>query len=138
VTDQNPIRTARRKALREQRLGPHAFCLFCGYTCLEALTRVSVEWLEARGINAERLHRLHEAHHIFGQALDPGSTVTLCLNCHREITEGLAREGVSMRAEANQHKLIALSLRASAVLFESLAKSFRKWASWLEEAWVNE
>lgn len=37
-----------------------------------------------------------------------------------------------MRPEKNLHKLIALMLRASAVLFESLASSYRKWASLLE------
>jgi hypothetical protein len=59
--------------------------------------------------------------------------VTLCLNCHREITEGLAREGVSMHPERNVHKLVALVLRSSAVLFEFLASSYRKWASLLED-----
>jgi hypothetical protein len=58
--------------------------------------------------------------------------VTLCLNCHGEITEGLRVEGVSMHPQENLLKLIALMLRGSAVLFESLAKSYRKWASLLE------
>jgi hypothetical protein len=67
-----------------------------------------------------------------GEAHDRDLTVTLCLNCHREITEGVAREGVSMHPEKNVHKLIALMLRASAVFFEFLATSYRKWASLLE------
>jgi hypothetical protein len=79
-----------------------------------------------------RLDRLLEEHHIVGEAHDPDLMVTLCLNCHREITEGLAREGVSMHPERDTHKLIALVLRGSAVLFESLASSYRKWASLLE------
>jgi len=58
--------------------------------------------------------------------------VTLCLNCHREITEGLASEGVSMRPETNLLKLIALMLRASAVLFDALAASYRNWAALLD------
>jgi hypothetical protein len=62
----------------------------------------------------------------------PDLTITICLNCHREITEGLARERVSMRPEKNLHKLIALILRASAVHLEFLAKSYRRWASLLE------
>lgn len=79
------------------------------------------------------MDRLLEEHHILGEAHDPDLIVTLCLNCHREITEGLDREGVSMYPEKNVNKLIVLVLRASAVLFESLASSYRRWASFLEE-----
>ncbi len=132
MRDQCPIRTARRKTLREDRLGRNAFCLFCGYACLESLTNVSRKSLKARGVSKGSIDRLLEEHHIHGHAHDPDLTVTLCLNCHREITEGLSREGVSMLPEKNLHKLIALVLRASAVLFESLAVSYRKWASLLE------
>ena len=133
MRNQQPIRTARRKVRREDRLGSDAFCLFCGYACLEALTQVSRKWLEERGVPKDRIDRLLEEHHIFGDAHDPDLTITLCLNCHREITEGLAREGVSMRPEKNLRKLIALILRASAVLFDFLAASYRKWASLLED-----
>ena len=114
-----------------------AFCLFCGYACLESLTQVSRKWLEERGVPKDRIDRLLEEHHIFGDAHDPDLTITLCLNCHREITEGLAREGVSMRPEKNLRKLIALILRASAVLFDFLAASYRKWASLLEDQSEN-
>ena len=130
--NQFPIRTARRKALREERLGKDAFCLFCGYGCLESLTNASRKWLEAKGISRGWIDRLLEDHHGLGEAHDPNSIVTLCLNCHREITEGLAREGVSMRPEKNISKLVALVLRASAVFFEALAKSYRKWANLME------
>jgi hypothetical protein len=132
MRDQQPIRTARRKTLRIDRLGNNAFCLFCGYACLEALTNVSRKWLEARGISKYWIDRLLELHHIVGEARDPDLTITLCLNCHREITEGLAREGVSMHPEASLYKLIAAMLRASAVLFDFLAVAYRKWASHLE------
>ena len=132
MRDRRPIQTARRKILREDRIGRNAFCLFCGYACLESLTQVSRQWLESKGIPKNRLDRLLEEHHIVGEAHDPDLMVTLCLNCHREITEGLAREGVSMRPERDIHKLIALVLRGSAVLFEFLASSYRKWASLLE------
>lgn len=132
MRDQSPIRTARRKLLREERVGSDAFCLFCGYACLESLTQVSRKWLEAKGISHSRLDRLLEEHHIVGEAHDPDLMVTLCLNCHREITEGLACEGVSMRPEKNLRRLIASVFRASAVLFESLASSYRKWAKLLE------
>jgi len=132
MRDQSPIRTARRQVLREDRIGSQAFCLFCGYACLESLTQVSRKWLEAKGISPSRLDRLLEEHHIIGDAHDPDLMVTLCLNCHREITEGLACEGVSMHPEKNLRRLIALVFRASAVLFESLASSYRKWAKLLE------
>jgi len=130
--DQYPIRTARRKALREERLGKRVFCLFCGYGCLESLTKVSRKWLESKGISEDWIDRLLEDHHGLGEDQDPDLIVTLCLNCHREITEGLAREGVSMRPENNLSKLVVLVLRASAVFFEALAKSYRKWANLLE------
>src|SRR3979490_1528314 len=68
VRDQNPIRTARRKTLRVDRLGNNASCLFCGYACLESLTKVSRQWLEARGISKCRIDRLLEVHHIVGEA----------------------------------------------------------------------
>ena len=132
MSDQSPIRTARRKVLREDRLGRNAFCLFCGYACLESLTHVSREWLEAKGISKDWLDRLLEEHHIVGEAHDPDLIVTLCLNCHREITEGLAREGVTMKPEKDRHKRVALMLRGSAVLFDFLAASFRKWANLLD------
>lgn len=134
MKDQLPMRTARRKALRKDRFGSNDFCLFCGYACLEALTRISRRWLEAKGVPTELLNHLLEDHHVIGEAHDPDLIVTLCLNCHREITEGLAREGVSMYPERNIHKLVALVLRGSAVLFEFLASSYRKWASLLEDS----
>lgn len=130
--NQYPIRTARRKALREERLGKNGCCLFCGYGCLESLTKVSSKWLESKGLSTDRIERLLEDHHVVGEAHDPDLFVTLCLNCHREITEGLAREGVSMRPEKSVRKLVALILRASATFFEALAKSYRKWANLLE------
>jgi len=138
MRDQQPIRTAKRRVLRQERLGNNAFCLLCGYGCLESLTHVSRKWLEARGISKDRIDRLLEEHHNVGEAHDPDLTMTLCLNCHREITEGLAREDVSMRPEKNPRKLMALRLRALAVLFESLASSHRKWASLLENQPENE
>ena len=90
------------------------------------------QWLEAREIPRDRLNRLLQEHHVVGEAHDPDLVVTLCLNCHQEITEGLAREGVSMHPQTNLLKLIAQMLRGSAVLFDSLAASHRKWAVLLE------
>jgi len=135
--NQHPIRTARRNALREERLGKDAFCLFCGYGCLESLTQVSRKWLESKGVSPDWIKRLLEVHHGVGEAHDPDLLITLCLNCHREITEGVAREGVSMHPEKNVPKLVALMLRATAVLFECLAKSYRKWANLLENEVEN-
>jgi hypothetical protein len=39
-----------------------------------------------------------------------------------------------MYPERNVHKLVALVLRSSAVLFEFLASSYRKWATLLEDS----
>jgi hypothetical protein len=131
VRDRDPIRTARRNIARQDRIGIDRFCLFCGYGCLESLTCVSRKWLEAQGV-PRSLNRLLEEHHVLGDAHDPNPTVTLCLNCHREITERLAREGVTMKPEKNLWKLIALVFRSSAVLFDCLAASYRKWANRVE------
>jgi hypothetical protein len=111
--------------------------LFCGYGHLEALTTVTRRWLEEKGISKGRLDRLLEDHHMLGCIHDPDLIVTLCLNCHREITEGLACEGVSMRPSKNLHKVIVDVLRASADLFERLAKSYRNWANLLEDQLEN-
>jgi hypothetical protein len=118
-----------RKQRRIERLGENAFCTFCGYSCLESLTAVSKEWLLSHRLP----NALLEKHHVVGRAHDSALTITLCLNCHREITEGLMQAGVSMRPERNSHKLVALMLKACAVLFELLAPSFRQWANALEE-----
>ena len=133
MRDESPIRTARRKVHRKERIGSNSFCLFCGYACLESLTSVSRKSLEDNGISPERLNRLLEDHHFFGKQHDADGVITLCLNCHREITEGIAREGISMRPEKNKYKAVALILRGSAVLFEYLAASYRKWARLLED-----
>jgi hypothetical protein len=127
----NPIRDANRRSRRKDRLGTGPSCLFCGYGELEALTRRSRRWLQSAGM-VRRIRRLLERHHIFGTAHDPDAVVTLCLNCHRAITEGLAREGVSMRPTENPNKLVAAGLRGSAITFEYLAKSYRRLAELLD------
>jgi hypothetical protein len=137
MPDQNPMRTARRTTAREGRFGMDAFCLFCGYAHLEVLTTRTRRWLEEKGISKNYLDRSLEDHHAFGSVNDPDLIVTLCLNCHREITEGLARAGVSMRPTKNQHKITIDVLRASADLFERLAKSYRQNANLLEDHLEN-
>jgi hypothetical protein len=69
-------------AIRKHRFGNNDFCLFCGYACLEALTRVTRRWLEERGIPKERLQRLLEEHHALGVAYDPELLIILCLRCN--------------------------------------------------------
>jgi len=118
------MRRWRRDARRKERVGQFPFCLSCGYACLECLTTVTRRWLKEKGIPDDYLYRLLQEHHIEREAINPDLVVTLCLNCHKEIEEGLANEGVSFYPEKNLHKLIALVLRASAVLFDSLANSY--------------
>jgi hypothetical protein len=132
VSDQNPIRSAAREALRKERFGANDFCFFCGYACLESLTQVSRNWLEARGLPTEVIEKLFEDHHVHGEAHDPNLTVTLCLNCHRAITEGLTRGGATMSPENNIVKSTAIRLRASAAFFDLLAISYRNCAKQLE------
>jgi hypothetical protein len=127
------MRKWRRNARRKERVGKFPFCLLCGYACLECLTTVTQRWLKEKGIPDAYLYRLLQEHHIEREAINPDLVVTLCLNCHKNIEEGLANEGVSFYPQENLHKLIALVLRTSAVLFDSLAKSYRHWATLLEK-----
>lgn len=127
------MRRWRRDARRKERVGRYPFCLFCGYAGLECLTTATIGWLREKGIQDEYLYRLLQEHHIERGAVNPDLVMTLCLNCHKKIEEKLAGEGVDFRPSQNVDKLIAHVLRASAVLFESLAKSYRHWANRLEK-----
>jgi hypothetical protein len=112
------VRTAVRHAKREKRLGPDAVCLLCGESHLEALTPVTKGWLER--------------HHVGGKANDATLTATLCLNCHRKVTEGLEVAGVSMGEPRDIPERLVMILRALAEFFCLLANALREWARQLE------
>ncbi len=68
-----------------------------------------------------------------GKNNDPNLVVSLCLNCHRTATEGLARAGVSMRSESDPIARVAQMLDALAAFFEMLVDVLRRWAELLRD-----
>jgi hypothetical protein len=125
--DRLPNRTALREARRLQKLGDIApVCAFCGYEGF--VISVTVRWLKARGVPRKILNKLLEDHHPHGSKHDPDLTIPLCRNSHAECTEGVRREGVSMRFEPNPRERIARTLEAQAAFFENLAEAQRRLA----------
>ena len=119
--DRLPNATALREARRLQELGDiPSVCAFCAYEGPVIL--VTVKWLKAHGVPKKLL----EDHHLDGRKYDPELTIPLCRNCHGECTEGLLREGVSMRFERDERERIALSLEAEAAFFERYAHAQRR------------
>jgi hypothetical protein len=131
MTEQTGIKTARRRRLKQERFGTlNPVCVLCGNGEIERFTAKPLGWLEER-IPPERLIELH---HVAGQNHDPNLVVPLCMNCHRTVTEGLARAGVSMRPQPEPREQIATILEALAVFFEYLVDSLRKWAEYLRKS----
>ena len=89
MKDQRPIRTARRKARRDER--------------------------ERLGLAATPCVHCIEEHHVLGQNHDSQLTVPLCEKHHREIHEQMLRAGVSLEYERDPRKRAAMALRAMAV-----------------------
>ena len=77
--------------------------------------------------------RFLEAHHLVGEAHDPGLTAFLCRNCHYLATENLLRAGVSMLPEPDPVKRTAIELRALSVHHRMLADKHERLAAELEE-----
>jgi len=118
--DRSPNATALREARRIQALGNvPSVCAFCSYEGL--VISVTAKWLKAHGVPKKLL----EDHHIVGRKHDPRLIIPLCRNCHGECTEGLLREGITMRFERDPHERIALTLEAQAVFHENYAKAQR-------------
>jgi hypothetical protein len=116
----NPLRTARRRAQRVQRLGcEHPFCLWCGCSDPMLLRPVTRSFLED--------------HHIFGIANDPDSTLALCFTCHALATEGLLQAGVTMTREPDSHKFAINMFRANAFHLRMLSEASGRFATYLEE-----
>ncbi len=121
--DRDPNRTALREARRLQGLGDTpSICAFCSYE--GPVIPVTIRWLKAHGVPKKLL----EDHHPRGRKHDPELTIPLCRNCHWQCTEGLLREGISMRFERDQRERIAISLEAQAAFFEDFAKAQRRLA----------
>jgi 5-methylcytosine-specific restriction endonuclease McrA len=125
VIEEDPIRTDRRRRRRQERFGcANPSCVLCGRPDLEKFTQETSNWLYKHGI---------ELHHVMIKAHDPDLVVPLCLNCHREVTEGLAQAGVSDRPEPNPVRRAIHMLNALAVFLEYLAVALRRLVEELKE-----
>jgi hypothetical protein len=115
----HPLRAARRKAQRLEKLGgEHPFCLHCGCSEPMLLRPVTRCFLEE--------------HHVVGFANDPDLTLALCFNCHALITEGLLQAGVSMTKQSDPIKFACVVFRALAVHFRALSEAFWRFANLLD------
>ena len=95
--EQDPIGNDARHTRRERRVGANATCLLCGYAKPEALFHVPGTLLEE--------------HHVGGRANDPRLTVSLCRNCHAEVTEDYKKHGVSMHTPGSVLEQVIASLQ---------------------------
>jgi hypothetical protein len=115
----HPLRTARRRARRLQKLGSqNPFCLFCG--CSEPMLLRPVT------------RRFLEDHHIFGIANDPDSTLALCFTCHALVTEGLLQADVRMTRELDPTKFAKNMFRALQVHHEILGQACGRFADFMD------
>jgi hypothetical protein len=114
----HPLRTARRRAQRLQKLGSeHPFCLWCGCSDPMLLRPVTRSFLED--------------HHIFGIANDPDFTLALCFNCHALATEGLLQAGVTMTREPDSHQFAINMFRANEFHLRQLSEASGRFADLL-------
>lgn len=125
MKDIHPLRTARRKAKRLAILGTSGpTCALCGIADPMLLRPVKRSFLEQ--------------HHVIGKHADPDLTVSLCFNCHAEVTEGLRAAGVTMEKPGNPREFARHVFCAFAVHFEFLSKACSKYARWIEQQKVEE
>src|SRR5262249_36988959 len=106
MSDQNPIRTARRKVRLEER--------------------------ERLGLAVPPCILCIQLHHTAGQNHDPKLTAPLCEKHHREMHEKMLRAGIPLRYERDIDKRAAMALRAMAVYGRAQADAMDRWADLLE------
>jgi hypothetical protein len=117
----NELRTELRKELRARRLGHDASCALCGKRNPEAL---------------RRLHRsLLEEHHLAGVASDSALTVTVCRNCHAELSESQRDHDLDLEHGRDRTALEAVEalLRGLALFVAKLAERLFEWAESLSD-----
>jgi|SRR6185437_15035928 len=115
----NPARSARRRIELREKLGcEHPECFYCGFAEPAALRRVS--------------RKFYEKHHPEGRNHDSDSIFFICRNCHVLLHERLADVGVNLKAISDPILRVVSMLRAEAVHFETVARTKRMQAEWLE------
>ena len=111
------IQTEVRRANRERRFEGATECRACGERELAALTKVSRQFLED--------------HHVVGIANDGDLTITLCLNCHRKVTEKMLEVGAPTADPRSCLDRTEAFLRGLAAFFAFLAEKLLEWADGL-------
>jgi hypothetical protein len=129
VREADPIGNDARDAEHLRELGPPPhICLFCGLHDPRSLLAKPPIWLESRVPRS-----VLEKHHVFLEALDPDSTVLLCILCHFKVTQGYLQAGIDFEREPNPVRRVKLMLRALAVFFAMLSKVLWQWSELLEK-----
>ena len=105
MRDQNPIRTARRKARQQER--------------------------ESLGLAVPPCILCIQDHHTAGRNHDPQLTAPLCEKHHHEQHELMHRAGVSLRYEADPVTRVEMALRAMAVYRRAEADAIERMADLL-------
>ena len=108
MTDQSPIRTARRKARRDER--------------------------ERLGLAVLPCSLCIEEHHVAGKNHDPILTAPLCEMHHRQIHERILRAGISLQYERDPVKRVAMALRAMAIYGRAQADAMDRLANLLDQS----
>lgn len=112
--ERNPIKNDARAERRARRLGPDAACVLCGVSTPEALTLAKSTLLEW--------------HHVAVRAHDDAFTVPVCLNCHRILTEGQLRAGVTFAPQVTLPERLAALLLAVGIFLSQLGEIVQLWA----------
>lgn len=107
MKDQLPIRTARRRILRQDR--------------------------ERQGLAVSPCVLCIESHHTAGKHHDPHLTASLCQKHHRQMHEELLRAGVPLTLERDKAKRVAKALRAIAIYDRARADAMERWADTLDQ-----
>ena len=106
MTDESPIKTARRLSRRAEQQR----CLQCG-------------------------RKAHiEKHHVAGRNHDPKLTVTLCQGCHAQVTENLRRADANMQSSSDPVERVRRAMWATAIFLQMLAEALCRWAESLRGA----
>jgi len=110
------------RAKRERLLGENPVCVLYGYSNPNALL--------------PGFRTLFESHHPFGRGNEAAVTVILCIRCHKEQTETIRDEGISMRKPPSFPETLVTILRCLKIFFRSLAEACGRWAEELAN-WIK-
>ena len=110
----DPLGAPGRKHRRRQKLGTEARCLGCGTADPTTLTHI---------------HRtLFERHHPLGEAHAPALTVTVCRNCHAQLSAIQLDDGVPLEPQPTVLERLVAVFQAFVSFLRGLAEVLLEWA----------